>query len=272
MRPYYLYINLPGEPEPSFLILQPFVPVSGGNSQTRLVSYMVADGDPGNYGAMTTFEMPQDELVFGPVQINNAINTTPAIARDLSLLNQQGSSVIQGSMQLIPVGDSLIYVRPYYVEGTTESAYPQYRFVVVTVPGRDPVRAPTVEAGLKLLFPSLGIDTPTDVGPSEPVPQVDPNDPNAPTTTTPTTPSTTPSTAPANATVQELLARASDIFDQAQTALANRDLALYQSLINQVGDLINQAEQAGGSAPAAAPTTTTTRPPTTSTTRKRGDA
>jgi uncharacterized membrane protein (UPF0182 family) len=32
MRPYYLYITLPGETEPSFLILQPFVPVSGGNS------------------------------------------------------------------------------------------------------------------------------------------------------------------------------------------------------------------------------------------------
>src|SRR5215831_20364256 len=50
MRPYYLYINPPGEQNPSFIILQPFVPVSAGNKQTRLVSFMIASSDPGNYG------------------------------------------------------------------------------------------------------------------------------------------------------------------------------------------------------------------------------
>jgi uncharacterized protein len=184
-------------------------------------------------------------------------------------LNQQGSSVIQGSMQLIPVGDSLIYVRPYYVEGTAESAYPQYRFVVVTVPGEDPVKAPSVEEGLTLLFPDLGLTAPPDV-------QVDPGettDPTEPTDPTdPTTPSTTPSTAPAGTTVEQLVAEANDLFDEAQAALQAGDFSRYASLIEQVGEKISQAQAAGGSSSAATPTTTTTRPPTTSTTRRRGDA
>jgi len=47
------------------------------------------------------------ENVQGPVQVNNAIIRTPAISTAITLLNQQGSSIIQGSMQLIPVGDTI---------------------------------------------------------------------------------------------------------------------------------------------------------------------
>jgi uncharacterized membrane protein (UPF0182 family) len=152
MRPYYLYITLPGQTDPHFVIVQPFVPVSAENKQTRLVSFMVGNSDPGNYGKMTSFELPQGQVALGPVQVDNAIRTTPDISQQLTLLGQQGSSVIQGSLQLIPVGNSIIYIRPYYVEGTGASSFPQFRFVVVFVPGKDPIRADTVEQGLNQLF------------------------------------------------------------------------------------------------------------------------
>ncbi len=247
MRPYYLYITLPGEDEPSFLILQPFVPVSQRNQQTRLVSYMVANGDPGRgYGDMSAFEMPQDPIVLGPVQIDNEINTTVDISEQLTLLTRGGSSVIQGSMQLIPVGDSILYVRPYYVEGTAESAYPQFRFVVVTAPGLDPVLDNTIEGGLNQLF-DLGLPEP-EIGPEEPTAPTDEGEP-----TEPTTPTTPPS-----GTVQELLDEAAEAFEDAQAALRQGNLGEYEELINRVGDLVEEAQRVAGG---GSPSTTTTQPP-----------
>ena len=231
MDPYYLYITLPGEPEPSFLILQPFVPVSKDNKQTRLVSYMVAKSDPGTYGEMTAFEVPQGESVLGPVQVDNEINTTPAISERLTLLSRGGSSVIQGSLQLIPVGDSILYIRPYYVEGTGNSSFPQFRFVVVFVPGRDPVLADTVDEGLNQLFGLVPAETPTD---TEPTPDGD---------------------EPAGDDVQGLLDQAAERFQEAQDALQQGDLGRYQDLIEEVGDLIEQARTASGGG-----STTTTAP------------
>src|SRR2546429_4822524 len=93
MRPYYLYINQPGEQTPSFIILQPFVPVSAGNKQTRLVSFMTASSDPRNYGELKAFEMPQGESVLGPVMFDNRIKSTPDGSRKLSMINHHGSNV-----------------------------------------------------------------------------------------------------------------------------------------------------------------------------------
>jgi uncharacterized membrane protein (UPF0182 family) len=237
MRPYYLNISLPGEQEPSFIILQPFVPVSAGNRQTRLVSFMVARSDPSNYGEMTAFEMPQGESVLGPVQIDNRIKSTTDISRELSLLNQQGSTVIQGSLQLIPVGNSILYIRPFYVQGGGSSSFPQFRFVVVAYGDQNPVRASTVEDGLAILFGEAPPQTPTDEG-------------GAPTPTPPS----------GGGNVQDLLNQAADTYRRAQEALRNGNLGTYQELINQVGDLINQAQQGGDGGGGGGASTTTTAP------------
>src|SRR5207245_6481753 len=69
--PYYLNIRLPGQKDEHFIVTVPFVPVSSGNSQTRLVSFLTADSDPGQYGKMQSFTMPQGQTVLGPVQVNN---------------------------------------------------------------------------------------------------------------------------------------------------------------------------------------------------------
>ncbi len=238
MRPYYLNITLPGEQEPSFIILQPFVPVSAGNKQTRLVSFMVARSDPRNYGQMTAFEMPQGENVLGPVQIDNRIKSTAEISRQLTLLNQQGSTVIQGSLQLIPVGNSLLYIRPFYVQGAGASSYPQFRFVVVAYGDQDPILAPSVDQGLQILFGQA----PPETAPGGAAPAPAP---------------------PAGGNVQDLLNQAATRYQQAQDALRQGNLAEYQRLINEVGDLINRAQQAaggGGGGGSGGSTTTTSAP------------
>ena len=97
---------------------------------------------------------------------------------------------------------------------------------------QNPVRASTVEEGLAILFGQAPPQAPTDES-------------GAPT----------PSTPPTGGSVQELLDQAADTYRRAQEALRNGNLGTYQELINQVGDLINQAQQGGGGG--GAPTTTT---------------
>jgi uncharacterized membrane protein (UPF0182 family) len=243
--PYYLNIRLPGESEEHFYLLTPFVPVSSGNSQTRLVSFLAANSDA-PYGKLQAFVMPQGQTVFGPVQVNNAIIRTSAISTAITLLNQQGSSIIQGSMQLIPVGDSLIYVRPFYAQGRGGSTYPQFQFVVVYSQGQGAFCAPTVEDGLNQLLGQATAVTTCNVSAGTQSGGTGSGSPTTTTTPGTTTPTTTPSstTAPATGSSASYIKQAAAAYQQAQDALKAGDPVKYAQLIQEVGTLVQQAETA----------------------------
>jgi uncharacterized membrane protein (UPF0182 family) len=246
IAPSYLNVRLPGQ-EQHFLILEPFVPVSSGNSQTRLVSFLTANSDPQNYGQLQAFVMPQGETVSGPVQVNNAILRTPSVSTAITLLNQQGSSVIQGSMQLIPVGNSIVYVRPFYAQSRGTGSFPQFQFVVVYSQGSgNAFCGQTVQDALSQL---VGLTGATGCSISAPTGA------SGGSTTTTTPPTTTPGTAttttlppsttipPAAGSKQQLLDQAAAKLDQAQTALDNKDLGTYQRLVEEARTLVKQAQQ-----------------------------
>jgi hypothetical protein len=48
---------------------------------------------------MLTFQFPKQKLIFGPSQIVNRINQDQVISPQLTLWNQQGSEVIQGTLR-----------------------------------------------------------------------------------------------------------------------------------------------------------------------------
>jgi hypothetical protein len=248
--PYNLYIRLPGDDRESFMIIQAFVPVSQNNQQLRLVSFLTAKADRRNYGQLDSFVMPQGEQVTGPVQAALEINQDQAIASRFTLLDQQGSRLIRGTVQLIPVGNSILYVQPIYVENEGSASFPVYQFVAVFAQGRDPVLAPTVNDAIAALFPATAGTTPT-------------------TPTIPTTP--TPPTTPAEPdSVEGLLAQASEKFTQADAALRAGDLGRYQALVKEAQSLVTQAQQLLNTGTTAAPSATTTS--TTTTTRPGSSA
>jgi uncharacterized membrane protein (UPF0182 family) len=235
--PYYLYIRLPGDNRESFLILQPFVPVSQNNQQTRLASFMTAKSDPANYGQLQAFVMPQGGNVNGPVQVANNIQSDQALSQQFTLLSQGGSAIVKGNIQLIPVGSSIVYVQPIFVQQGSSQGYPQFRFVVVFTQGKNPTFATTVNEALTKLFGGAA---------------------TAPTTpTTPTTPTPTPTPGTSNPTAQNLLNQAAQKFTDADTALRNGDLATYQTDITAGEALVRQAQAllSGGSTPSTTPFT-----------------
>ncbi|MGZ4755350.1 MAG: UPF0182 family membrane protein [Acidimicrobiia bacterium] len=245
IEPIYLLIKLPGETQEQFVILRPFVPVSKGNALQNLVSFMVAKSEPSQYGKLQSFTMPTgNNTVYGPVQVNSTILNTDQISSQFTLLNQQGSSVVQGSLQLIPIEDSLIYIRPIYVVSASQKQ-PAFRFVVVFYAGKA-VLATTVQKALAQ-FPAFN-----GLGGGE---------------TTPTTPGgtgTTPTPTPSQ-DVASLLRQAAKAYADAQTALKNGDFARYGELSKQLGDLLDQAAAAFNASPGTSTSSTSSTSTTTTT-------
>ena len=98
MEPYYTIMRLPGEEKAEFIQMLPFTP----RGRNNLAAWMVARSDGEQYGKMLTFQFPKQQLIFGPSQIVNRINQDQVISPQLTLWNQQGSEVIQGTLLVIP--------------------------------------------------------------------------------------------------------------------------------------------------------------------------
>ncbi len=124
----------------------PFTPQRKDN----LAAWMVARSDGENYGRLEAYRFPRQELVFGPRQIAARINQDPEISRQLALWNQRGSRVILGTLMVIPIKESLIYVQPVYLKA--ESAkIPGLRRVIVAHDNRIAMEE-TLEKSLTSLF------------------------------------------------------------------------------------------------------------------------
>lgn len=111
MEPYYTVMRLPGEETEEFILMLPYTP----QSKQNLAAWMVARSDGENRGELVVYRFPKRRLVFGPEQIMSRINQDAEISRQVSLWDQRGSQAIFGTLLVIPIGESLIYVAPLYL-------------------------------------------------------------------------------------------------------------------------------------------------------------
>ena len=81
----------------------PFTP----RQKDNLAAWMVARSDGDNYGKLVVFQFPKQKVVFGPRQVVARINQDQVISPQITLWNQQGSEVIQGTLLVIPIEESL---------------------------------------------------------------------------------------------------------------------------------------------------------------------
>jgi uncharacterized membrane protein (UPF0182 family) len=146
MDPYYLLMRLPGAPRAEFLILQPFVPFSEDDTRRELSAFMVAKADAEEYGKLEVFVMPRDRQVDGPAIVNARINQEPEVSQLITLLSRAGSEVRLGNLVIIPVEQSLIYLRPLYVQATGANAVPELKKVIVAFGQKIAIRDTLQEA------------------------------------------------------------------------------------------------------------------------------
>jgi len=150
MQPYYAMMRLPGEQAPEFIQMLPFTPARKDN----LASWMVARSDGANYGGLRVFQFPKQKVVFGPRQIVARINQDQVISPQITLWNQQGSEVLQGTLLVIPIEESLVYIRPLYLR-SAGGRIPELKRVIVAHHNQI-VMEETLDKALDRLFPRGG--------------------------------------------------------------------------------------------------------------------
>jgi uncharacterized membrane protein (UPF0182 family) len=244
-------MRLPQEQTEDFLLLQPFVPRSRDDSVKVLSAFMVAKSDPGSYGQLEAFVMPRTRQVDGPAQVNARINQQPEVSREITLLNTSGSKVRLGNLLLIPIEQSLLYIRPLYVEAEG-TPLPQLKKVIV-VYGDKVVIRDSLRDAITAIFPGSTPATLEQQGTGQAAPPPG-------QTTTPSPDGTV--APPVLSSVNELLTEATARFTAAEEALKAGDLSAYQKATNDAKDLVRRASEAARATSDAPPDTTPTTRPT----------
>jgi uncharacterized membrane protein (UPF0182 family) len=146
MVPYYTIMRLPGERDAEFIQMLPFTPKSKDN----LAAWMVARSDGAHLGELVVYTFPKDRLVFGPGQVMNRINQDAEISRQISLWDQRGSQVNLGTLLVIPIEESLVYVCPLYLR-SSGGRIPELKRVIVAYENHIAME-PTLEQAITTLF------------------------------------------------------------------------------------------------------------------------
>lgn len=206
MPPYYVIMRIPGTVGEEMVMLIPFVP----HNKQNMISWLAARMDGEHYGELVNFLFPSGRLVYGPEQIEGRIEQDPAISAQLSLWRQAGSEVIRGNLLVIPIQGSIIYVEPLYLQAT-QIKIPQVKRVIVVYNNQVAMGDTLQDAILKVF-------------------------------------GATPSASPGEETVvpipsqqmQDLAARALDLYERAVAAQRNGDWGTYGTLLNELNTVLRQ--------------------------------
>lgn len=159
MQPYYTIMKLPNKDHEEYILMLPFTP----RGKSNLSAWMVARSDAEHYGKLVVYAFPKQKLVYGPSQITARINQDAEISRLISLWDQRGSKVIQGTLLVIPIEESLIYVRPLYLKAETGNKIPELKRVIVGYEDQIAME-PTLEQALDKIFSGLQLIPKSDRG------------------------------------------------------------------------------------------------------------
>jgi uncharacterized membrane protein (UPF0182 family) len=215
MHPYYTIMKLPGEKGPEYIQMLPFTP----RQKDNLAAWMVARSDGENYGRLVVFQFPKQTVIFGPRQVAARINQDQVIAPQITLWDQQGSEVIQGTLLVIPIEESLIYIRPLYLKASGGSI-PELTRVIVAYQNQI-VMAETLDAALDRIFPD-------GRGPAPPESPVESEE------------AATPAAPAAPAALSTLADQARAHYTRALQAQRDGNWALYGEEIKRLGEVLEK--------------------------------
>ncbi len=209
MDPRHMIMKLPGEKTEEFILMLPFTP----RAKDNLSAWMVARNDNEQYGKLVVYRFPKDKLVFGPKQIIGRISQDAEISQQISLWDQGGSQVIQGPLLVIPIEESLVYIRPLYLKAAT-GKIPELKRVIVAYENKIAMEE-TLEAGLAKIF---GTGEGQTKSPRE----------------------TPVATAPADVTKEDLLQQATAAYQSAISAQREGDWGRYGEEIKKLGEILSK--------------------------------
>ena len=213
MESSYMIMRLPEKDKGEFVLSIPYTP----KGKPNMTALLVARNDGKDYGKLVVYKLPKQKNVYGPMQIETKINQDPNISKEFSLWGQQGSTYLHGDLLTIPIKNSFIYVEPIYLKADNANSLPEVKRVIVAY-GDKVAYEETLEQALNKLF---GKVTETPQAPTVPVPPVEGEPQN----------------------VKELIAKASQIFNQAQEAQRLGNWADYGRYIDELKSILERLNQ-----------------------------
>ena len=211
VNPSYLVMKLPGKAKEEFILMLPYTPANKDN----MVAWMAGLCDGEDYGKLVIYQFPKQSQVYGPMQIEQRIDQDTTIAPQLNLLAQQGSTILRGNMQTIPIENSILYVEAIYVQsGGGDQSLPEAKKVIACYEDKI-VMADTLNEAIIKIFgePASGTPPQTPSGPSQPA---------------------------GNETLKEKAKRAQQAYSKAQEALKNADWAEYGRYMDELEKLLDE--------------------------------
>ncbi|HEV2217557.1 MAG TPA: UPF0182 family protein [Candidatus Dormibacteraeota bacterium] len=225
VQPYYVLFRLPGEANPEYLLIMPYTPLNKQN----MVSWLAARSDGDHYGEYIDYVLPKDKVIFGPQQVANRINQDPNVSRDFTLFHQAGSTVVQGNLLVVPIGDSFLYFEPIYLRASQAQSLPELKKVILA-DQTSVVYTDTLQEAIDQLVGTATGPPPTNNPP--------------PTTLTPTQ----------VAQIADLVAQANLHYNAAYAALKIGDLATFATEMAEVGKILQQLQAITGTPTTGTPT------------------
>ncbi|MCT4563306.1 MAG: UPF0182 family protein [Maledivibacter sp.] len=215
----YLMMKLPDEEKEEFILSIPYTP----KEKPNMTALLIGRNDGEHYGKLIVYKLPKSKNVYGPMQIENRIDSEPTISKEFTFWNQQGSSVIRGNLLTIPIENSLLYVEPIYLQADAKDSLPEVKRVIVAY-GEKIVMEPTLEAALEKIFGKEEEKPKPDIPkPTEPTRPIIPDDDTT--------------------DVNELIIRANDVFERSTEAQRQGDWAEYGRLIEELKAILNRLNE-----------------------------
>lgn len=209
-NPVYQMMRMPGESEPTYVLGAPFI----ARQRRNMTALLVVQNEPDRYGELKLLELPRNQLIAGPGQVETMVEQDPIISPQLTLWRQAGSDVNLGRPRVMPVDSGFIYMIPLFLSAQG-SPIPELQRIIIS-DGSRVAMAPTLEEAVNSVFGG-GATAPETAEPGQPG--------QRPGAAAPPT-----AAAPQRAVPR----RALELLDQAERALRNGDYAGYGRSINEL--------------------------------------
>jgi hypothetical protein len=216
MAPIYQVGSLPQANHQQLLESLAFVPAGNSSTVQSLSAFMVATSDPSNYGQLHVYVTMRGQSTTGPAQADSYISQNAQVSSTITLLDQHGSQVLLGNDLMVPLDQSVLYVRPFYVSSTS-NPLPQLRYVIAVFNQQVSI-SPTLSGAIASVLGG----------------------------TIPTTPTVNPSGGGTKGshTAAYYLSQASADYTAAQAALKAGNLGTYQADVQQMQQQLLLAQRA----------------------------
>ncbi len=211
----YLMMKLPEEEREEFVLSIPFTP----KDKKNMTALLVGRNDGENYGKLLVYKLPKSKNIYGPMQIENKIDSNDEISKEFTLWSQRGSRVIRGNLLIIPIEDSLLYVEPIYLQAENTESLPEVKRVIVGY-GDTMVMEDTLEEALEKIFGGVEVPEPESPDLETPIGE--------------------------DESISQLIIRANTIFEEATEAQRQGDWAEYGRLIEELDQVLKRLNEISG--------------------------